>query len=290
MIETDLHKCVLCPNECGADRYIRAGKCLATDKITVARADLHFFEEPCVSGKNGSGTVFFSGCSMSCVFCQNHSISARLKGRDVTVCGLAEIFEDLEGRGAHNINLVTPTHYAVQIIEALKLRKPSVPVIYNTSGYEKREVITLLKDYIDVYLTDFKYALSATAKELSGRFDYPATAAAAVREMIDTKGVPVYDSDGMIRSGVIIRHLVVPSYIADSIKVLELIAERFKDKALISIMSQYTPLKELNLPDKINRPLTPLEYKIVIKKARELNLDGYIQELDSSGTAYIPEF
>jgi putative pyruvate formate lyase activating enzyme len=263
---------------------------LATDKITVARADLHFFEEPCVSGKNGSGTVFFSGCSMSCVFCQNHSISARLKGRDVTVCGLAEIFEDLEGRGAHNINLVTPTHYAVQIIEALKLRKPSVPVIYNTSGYEKREVITLLKDYIDVYLTDFKYALSATAKELSGRFDYPATAAAAVREMIDTKGVPVYDSDGMIRSGVIIRHLVVPSYIADSIKVLELIAERFKDKALISIMSQYTPLKELNLPDKINRPLTPLEYKIVIKKARELNLDGYIQELDSSGTAYIPEF
>ncbi|MDR2090682.1 MAG: hypothetical protein LBP62_03410 [Clostridiales bacterium] len=375
----DIKKCDICPNECGVDRRKTAGKCSAYDKPVVAGYSLHFFEEPCVSGTNGSGTVFFSGCAMRCVYCQNASVSRpfneilngngqkellsessayaspdgvplsasytripdgraafskKLKGSEISPAELADIFKKLEDAGAHNINLVSPSHFAPFIISAIKKYRPKIPVIYNTHGYEKRDTITRLNDFIDVYLTDLKYAdFSArnmpsirlkntpdipderdfssrktllnnngnpprcenktdfsAAKELSNCPNYTEYALPAIAEMIRGKGKPVIEN-GLIKSGVIIRHLVIPSYLGNSIRVLETIAENFKDDALISIMSQYTPLGELRLDEKINRPLKPLEYKIILKKALELGIgDAYVQELGSCGKEFIPEF
>jgi putative pyruvate formate lyase activating enzyme len=264
---------------------------LSNDKPALARAALHFFEEPCVSGRRGSGAVFFCGCGMRCVFCQNYGLSRNQKGKELSTAKLADVFKALEAKGAHNINLVSPSHFAPQIMESLDIYRPKIPVIYNTSGYERRDTIARLSGYIDVYLTDLKYVDSNAAKELSGRPDYPLFAIDAIGEMIARAGRPVFDGDGMITSGVIIRHLVIPSYIQNSIDTIETIARLFKDDALISIMSQYTPLSALKLPDKINRRLKPIEYKIVLKKAADLGIDNaYVQRLSSAKEDYIPEF
>ena len=287
----DLTRCDICPNECGINRFKTRGKCLAGVKPRAALASLHFFEEPCISGSKGSGTIFFSGCGMRCVYCQNHEISSGLKGEDISVEELSEIFKQLELLGADNINLVSPSHFAPQIIEALELYKPRVPVIYNTNGYEKPGTLAVLDKYIDIYLTDFKYADSDVAAELSGCPNYPVTAIGAIEKMLETKGGRLFGADGILKRGVIIRHLIIPSFLDNSLRAIEIMAERFKDKAIISLMSQYTPLKELELPEKINRPLKPLEYKIVLKRAEALGFkDIYIQDLDSVSAGYIPQF
>ncbi|MDR3294062.1 MAG: radical SAM protein [Clostridiales bacterium] len=308
----DDNTCLLCPNECGVDRRNTFGRCQCGAEIVAARAGLHFFEEPCVSGVNGSGTVFFSGCHMRCTYCQNHLISrppvgkklSELKsdkdgrgnnvrtpvGKELSVHGLIRIFKALEEQKAHNINLVSPTHFSHKIYEALSLYRPNIPVIYNTNGYEKMSVIARMKEVVDVYLTDYKYADKGAAAELSACPNYPDTADSAIAEMIKTKGKPTFDKDGTILSGVIIRHLVIPSYLQNSLDALTRIA-KYKDDAIISIMNQYTPLAELNLPEKINRKLKPIEYKIVLKKAEELGIDhAYIQEEDACGKEFIPAF
>jgi putative pyruvate formate lyase activating enzyme len=287
----DLSKCRICPNECGTNRQRNLGYCNSSDKIVIARACLHEYEEPCVSGTNGSGTIFFSGCNMRCLYCQNYEISRKQTGKVFTVKELADLFKKLEDKKAHNINLVSPSHYAPQIMEALDVYRPDIPIIYNTNGYEKASTISALKDYIDVYLTDLKYADKNTARILSDCPNYPDYAFIAIAEMIKNKGKPVFFPNGLMKSGVIIRHLVIPSYIRNSLSVVRAIADNFKEHVLVSIMSQYTPLPNLKLPREINRPLTPLEYKTVISAAQKANITAaYIQELSSCGNAYIPNF
>lgn len=287
----DLKNCKLCPNECGVNRFEKTGKCGCGSKILAARASLHHFEEPCISGKNGSGTVFFSGCGMECIYCQNYSVSRNLTGAEITPKRLSEIFRELEAQKAHNINLVSPTHFAPLIMEALDIYKPEIPVVYNTSGYEKAEIIYKLKDYIDIYLTDLKYKDSGVSYELSKRKNYFEEADKAVKAMIETKGRPRFDGEGIMKSGVIIRHLVLPSYVDNSLAVLEHIAANYKDDAVISIMSQYFPIPEVMNNKKLSRVLKPLEYRIVLNKAAQSGIEtGYIQELSSGTSEFVPQF
>ena len=218
-------KCYLCPNMCGVDRAFERGKCLAGEKAVVNRAALHFYEEPPISGVKGSGTVFFGGCVMRCEFCQNHEISRAPEGKEYTPEELAALYRRLEREGAHNINLVTPTQWSREIRASFDVYRPSVPVVYNTSGYERREIIREMSDYADVFLPDFKYSDESLGRKLSLRADYPRTALDAIEEMLKAKP-PVYEN-GLIKQGVIIRHLVLPGYVRNSIVALDMLAERF---------------------------------------------------------------
>ena len=220
-------KCTLCPRNCGADRRSGAGACRSGVKIRLARAALHFWEEPCISGKEGSGAVFFSGCPLNCLFCQNESVSHENFGRDVTPERLAGIFRELENAGAANINLVTPTHWAAEIRSALDLFRPGIPILYNCGGYESTETLRMLEGYVDVYLPDIKYADAELARKLSGVENYPDTAFAAVSEMLRQVGNPVTDDRGMIRKGVLIRHMVLPLHVKDSCRVMDRIVSEF---------------------------------------------------------------
>ena len=286
--------CNLCPRNCNTDRDVKKGYCKVNNKIKISRAALHFWEEPCISAENGSGTVFFSGCNMGCVYCQNQDISHGAFGKEITLERLAQIFLELQAQSAHNINLVTPTHFTPQIIDAVKLARNNgleIPVVYNTSSYEKAENIGNLKDTVDVYLPDFKYISSDIAKKYSFCADYPSAAKAAIDAMVKQTGPCVFDDEGVIRKGVIVRVLVLPGYTDEAKKIIEYLYNKYGDDIYISIMSQYTPCTDLAEYPEINRKLTQQEYDDVVDFAVELGLEnGFLQEGEAASESFIPPF
>ncbi len=291
-----LTDCTLCPRECHVNRMEgKRGYCKETATLAVARAALHMWEETCISGESGSGTVFFCGCNMGCIFCQNHNISRAKAGKEITVDRLAQIFLELQEQGACNINLVTPTHYVPQIAEALDLsrkRGVALPVVYNTSGYEKAETLRMLRGSVDIYLPDFKYMDEELAKECSDAPDYPAYAKQALAEMYrQTGGFKIDGQTGMMRSGVIVRHLVLPGHVKDSREVIRYLYETYKDQILISIMNQYTPMPRVSGHPLLGRKVTRREYEKVVDYALEIGVEcGYIQEGEAALESFIPEF
>ena len=261
-------------------------------KVRLARAALHQWEEPCISGTRGSGAVFFSGCVMRCVFCQNFDISAGGKGAEVSVERLSEIFLELQQQGAHNIDLVNPTHYVPEILRALDRVKSrlTIPVVYNSGGYERVETLRALQGYVDVYLPDIKYYSSALAVELSSAPDYFDTAMSAVEEMLRQTGKPRFSGDGLLQKGVIIRHLVLPYHYHDSEEVIRRVGERFGEDVLFSLMSQYTPFWKAKDIPRLNRRITTFEYRKALEAVYEAGLAGYMQERSSAKEEYTPEF
>lgn len=292
--------CRLCPRKCGVDRAKTAGFCKMGEKITAARAALHYWEEPCVSGKSGSGAVFFSGCVMRCVFCQNYEISAGGFGKEISEERLAEIFLELEQQGALNINLVNPTHFAPQIIKALNIAKERglrLPIVYNSGGYERVETLKAFDGLIDVYLPDVKYYDKRLSEEFSGAPDYFETAMNAITEMVRQTGKPIFENkigEGKILlRGTVIRHLVLPNCYKDSINVINGVAQRFRGDILFSLMSQYTPFGEVKTnPElyKMNRRITTFEYNKALDAVIAAGLDGYMQERSSAKEEYTPDF
>jgi len=284
--------CNLCPRKCNTDRSKQKGYCNTGEKIVAANASLHMWEEPCISGDRGSGTVFFSGCNLKCVYCQNRSISLNASGKEITVERLAEIFLELQHKGAHNINLVTGTHFADKIIEAVSLSKENgliLPVVYNSSGYESVETLRALERVIDIYLPDFKYFDSALAEKYSKAFDYPEVTARALDEMVRQKDL-VFDEDGMMKQGVLVRHLCLPGYIENSKNILKYLHENFGDRIIISIMNQFTPINLDNFPE-INRKVTEDEYELIVSYAVSIGIDNaYIQEGETVSESFIPPF
>lgn len=285
-----LEKCNLCPNNCSVNRFSSVGRCKIGANITVAKAYLHTWEEPVISGKNGSGTIFFSGCSLGCVFCQNYKISSDNFGKEITPSRLADIFKSLEEKGAENINLVTPTPHVYGIIDALNIYRPNIPIVYNSSGYESVETLKLLDGYVDVYLPDFKYYDNDLAYKFSNVRNYREITVNAIDEMLRQTGKPKIENR-LIKKGVIIRHLVLPSHTSDSIKVMDKILARYSSNVLVSLMGQYTPVRHNDKYAELNRKVTPLEYKRVLRYMQNVGLtNGFCQELDSSATTYIPSF
>lgn len=280
--------CNLCPNGCNADRSKTTGFCLADDNVRVSYHGLHEWEEPCISGSLGSGAIFFSGCTMRCVFCQNAKISRKADGKALTAKELAGLFA-LYDEKADNINLVSGTQYADKIIEAFKIYRPEKPVIWNTSGYETLPVIRALSPYVSVWLPDLKYVDSALSKRLSGKSDYFKYAFEAISLMTELQSKVVF-SNGLIKKGVIVRHLIIPSHIQNTLDVVKVFSENFKDKALFSLMAQYVPCGVENFKD-IDRKITALEYKRALNALDEYGItNGYIQELSSADTDFIPGF
>ncbi|MBQ8603470.1 MAG: radical SAM protein [Oscillospiraceae bacterium] len=286
--------CNICPRNCNVDRSVKPGFCSMTDTVKISRAALHMWEEPCISGEKGSGTVFFSGCNMKCVFCQNKEISTGGFGREITVDRLAEIFLELQGKGALNINLVTPTHYTLQIIDAVKLAREkglTLPVVYNTSSYEKAETIKLLKDVVDIWLPDFKYTDNTAAARYSKAGDYVQYATAAIDEMVRQQPECIFDDNGIIQKGVIVRHLVLPGQVQAAKDAVEYLYNRYGDSIFISIMSQYTPCTDLEAYPEINRKITDGEYDEVVDYAVEIGVEnGFLQEGESASESFIPPF
>ena len=280
--------CNLCPNTCKIDKTIQKGACGTSDDIYIAKYYLHPFEEPCVSGNKGSGTIFFCGCSLKCVFCQNYPLSRNQTGKRISVEQLADIFKELENMGAHNINLVNPTHYSNKIVDALKIYKPNIPIVYNTHGYENLEVLEKINDYIDVYLPDIKFYSPSISRRYTGKENYFEVTSKAI-EFMANKPL-VFGDDGMIKSGTIIRHLILPQNVSDSKKILDWFSQ-IKDKAYINIMSQYTPCGEIEKFKELQRKLTKREYDIVIDYALSLGIEkAFYQKLESADTTYIPKW
>lgn len=293
--KTNLDKCNLCPHRCNIDRRSgQIGRCKATNKVKIALVSLHKFEEPCISGKNGSGTVFFSNCNLKCKFCQNYKISQLGNGTEITVEDLAKIFINQQERGAHNINLVTPTMYAYQITQAIKIARKNgliLPIVYNTNGYENVETIELLDGYIDVYLPDFKYFNNELAIKYSGVDNYFECASKAIAKMKKQVVKNVFDKNGMIQKGLIIRHLILPNYIQNTKNILKFIKDNIGQDTYVSVMAQYFPTYLALQDNKINRKLTKKEYKQVEDYLYCLGLNnGYIQELGEHEEEYVPNF
>lgn len=286
--------CTLCPRGCRVNRDIKNGYCGQSSKLYAAKAYLHKWEEPCISGDSGSGTVFFSGCNLKCVYCQNRDIAVGNSGFEITSERLAEIFLEQQENGACNINLVTPTHFVPHIIEALDMvrgKELKIPVVYNCGGYESVETLKMLKGYVDIYLPDFKYMDSEAAKKYSNAADYPEIAKAAFDEMVRQSGESVFDETGIMQKGVIARHLVLPSYIENSKAVVEYLYNRYGDSIYMSIMNQYTPLEYVRDYPEINRRLTAAEYDEVLDFAVELGVENaFIQEGGTVSESFIPIF
>ena len=289
-----MEKCNICPRNCNVDRSVAVGFCSMSDKVKIARAALHMWEEPCISGEQGSGTVFFSGCNMKCVYCQNKDISTGGFGKEITVRQLAQTFLNLQSQGALNINMVTPTHYTLQIVQAVKLARRQglvLPIVYNTSGYEKVETLRLLEGIVDVWLPDFKYMDSETAIKYSRAADYPQIAMAAIDEMVRQAGKCVFDDGGIIQKGVIIRHLVLPGQARSAKKAVKYLHEKYGDNVFISIMSQYTPCTDLSAFPEINRKTTRAEYDEVVDYAVNIGVEnGFIQDGEAASESFIPPF
>ena len=288
----NMSQCSLCPRQCKADRETTTGFCGGGNEIKVARAALHYWEEPCISGLNGSGTVFFSGCTLKCCFCQNFKISAENFGKNISTKRLAEIFLELQEQKAENINLVNPTHYVPLIIEALDMVKDklNIPVVYNSGGYESIETLKMLDGYVDIYLPDLKYKDNIISKKYSKATDYFEVATKAIKYMYKQVGELKY-SGNMLKKGVVIRHLVLPNNRNDSIAVLDWIADNFdKDKILISLMSQFTPFYKCSEHPEINRRISTFEYNRVLEHAQKLGLKGFMQEKSSAKEEYTPDF
>ncbi len=284
-------RCSLCPRHCGAMRTDTAGEgfCGMGTLPVVARAARHLWEEPCISGARGSGTVFFSGCSLGCVFCQNQPISHYRQGVRMTVPELADLFRRVEALGVHNINLVTPTHFAPAIFDALRLYKPAVPVMWNSGGYESPEMIDQARGLVDIYLPDLKFYASGAAKLLCGAPDYFEVAMAAIQAMRAQTGAPVYDESGMLLRGTLVRHLVLPGLTGDSLHILDELAARLPGDTPVSLMRQYTPMPGLPVKG-LDRRLTSREYLRVRDHMIALGLPGFYQEKDAAEAAYTPAF
>ena len=286
--------CEICPRDCKVNRSKNLGYCRSSEKVKISMVMLHHFEEPIISGENetdnGSGTIFFSNCSLKCCYCQNSEISAGGLGKEITIQKLAEIFKELEKKGAYNINLVTPTHFASQIIEALKIYKPNIPIVWNTSGYEKPETIKKLAGFVDIFLTDFKYFSPEIAEKYSRAKNYPEMCKTSILEM--RKIVPDDKiENGLMKSGLIVRHLVLPNQTKDSLNVIDWINNNLGNKTYFSLMAQYVPMAKAKDYPEINRKIKPIEYKILIKKLNELNFtNAYLQDYDSANTTYTPNF
>ncbi len=281
--------CLLCPNKCKLDKTKNKGVCGTDNNIVIAKYYLHKFEEPIISGKNGSGTIFFCGCSLKCVFCQNYELSRSMRGKTISVKELASIFKELEDMGAHNINLVNPTHYSDQIIKALDIYRPNIPIVYNTHGYENVEILEKLNDYIDIYLPDIKFFSPTLSKRYTKKVDYFDIASKAIEFMASSKPFVMGD-DNMLKSGVIVRHLVLPQAISDSKKILDWFSN-IKEKAYINIMSQYTPFGEIDSFPELQRKLTKREYENVLDYAMSLDInDMFYQDTKSASTEYIPKW
>lgn len=290
-----LEDCTLCPRECHVNRTAgKKGYCKVTDELVVARAALHMWEEPCISGEEGSGTVFFSGCALGCVYCQNNNISKGLAGKIITIERLAEIFLELQDKGANNINLVTPSHYVPHIIEALNISRQkglTLPVVYNCSGYEKVETLRLLEGYVDIYLPDFKYMSEEPARKYSNCRDYFTVAAQALEEMVRQVKEASFDERGIMQKGVIVRHLTLPGYLDDSKKIIKYLYAAYGDRIYISIMNQYTPVIKNKLYPELNRKITDEEYEELVDYAIEIGVEnGFIQEGETALESFIPEF
>lgn len=282
--------CNACPRKCNVDRQNTLGYCKSSDKFKLARAALHFWEEPCISGKNGSGAIFFSGCNLGCVFCQNFDISHNCKGVEVSDGKLIGIMKNLVDKGANNINLVNPTHYSAQLLRVFEKYKPPVSIVYNTSGYDSVETLRLFDGIVDVYLPDFKYIRPDKAQKYSKAENYPQVAEAALTEMKRQVKSDVFDDRGIMQKGMIIRHLVLPSNTNASIEALDYLAENFDD-TYISVMAQYVPCGDLTEYKEINRPLTQREYDKVVNHIFDLGLDKiFVQELEAASDEFIPDF
>lgn len=288
-------KCSLCPRMCGTDRAAgQKGFCGGGNLVRVARAALHYWEEPCISGESGSGTVFFSGCTMRCVFCQNKEISRSEVGKEITIERLAEIYLELAAKGANNINLVTPMHYAPQIIAALDIARKNgltLPIVWNTGGWERRESIAAVRDYADIWLSDFKYFDSSLGESLSNAPNYFSVAAAALDQMVKQTCEPVFDENGIMRHGVIVRHLMLPGHLDDTKNVLRFLYENYGDSIWISIMNQYTPMcSDPRFPE-LSRTVSDEEYNEAIDFACELGIENaFVQEGGTVGESFIPPF
>ena len=288
--------CTLCPRECKANRIEgKVGFCgVAGEGIYLARAALHMWEEPCISGEDGSGTVFFSGCPLRCVYCQNHNIANAKAGKEVTKERLSEIFLELQEKGANNINLVTPTHYTPEIVWAVKKARKNglnLPIVYNCSGYEKVETLKRLDGIVDIYLTDFKYMDKEAAKRYSNAPDYPAVAKAALEEMVRQTGEAVFTDEGIMQRGLIVRHLLLPGYMENAKAVVQYVYETYGNDVFLSLMNQYTPLPQVENYPEINRRVTEEEYEELVDFAIEIGVEnGFIQEGETAEESFIPEF
>lgn len=291
----ELTKCEICPHNCKVNRLNgNTGRCKCNDKVKIALSSLHYYEEPCISGKNGSGTVFFSGCNLNCKFCQNYEISQLGKGIEVTIEQLADIFIKQQEKNANNINLVTPTMYVYQIIEAIKIAKQKglyIPIIYNSNGYENVETIKKLEGYIDIYLPDLKYYDDNLALKYSGIKEYFKYSTQAIKEMYKQVGAPKFNKDGNIVKGLMIRHLVLPNQIHDSKNILKWIKENIDENVYINIMAQYFPSYNAKEIEELNRKLTKQEYEEIENFVYELDIkNGYMQELGEHEEEYVPNF
>lgn len=291
----ELNECKLCPINCKVNRNKgQLGRCRAGKNMAIGLYKLHYDEEPCISGTSGSGTVFFSNCNLKCKFCQNYKISCEGKGEEISIERLAEIFIELQNMGANNINLVTGTPYVLHIIEAIKQAQSNglvIPILYNTSGYETIETLKLLAGYIDIYLPDFKYYDNNLAKRLSGIDNYREIAIAAIKEMYRQVGENQYDEKGILKKGMIIRHLVLPNNIQNSKDILKWIKENMPESIAISLMAQYFPTYKAKEDEQINRKLTQDEYKEIENYLYDLDLEnGYIQDLEDEEESYVPNF
>ena len=293
--ESFMKECRVCPRNCSADRLSdQKGFCRAGAEIILARAALHMWEEPCISGKEGSGAVFFSGCSLGCKFCQNGQISRGQTGKKVTVDRLADIFLELQQQKANNINLVTAGHFLPQVAEAIEKsrnRGLQIPVVYNSSGYEKSEMLKLLEGLVDIYLPDFKYMDPELAEKYSYARDYPEVAREALKEMVRQTGTPEFDRQGIMKKGVIVRHLLLPGHVKDSRRVLEYLLSTYGKEIYISLMNQYTPMPAMKDDPRLSRKVTDREYQRLIDYGIQLGLEnGFIQEGETAKESFIPEF
>ena len=289
-----LEQCTICPHNCKINRKNgQVGRCKSKYTVKIALYSTHNFEEPCISGKKGSGTVFFSNCNLNCVFCQNYEISQEGKGTEITINRLAEIFLEQQEKDVENINLVTPTSYVPQIIEAIKLARKQglkLPIVYNTNGYEKVETLKMLEGYIDIYLPDFKYSDNKLAKRLSKVDNYFETTTEALKEMYRQTGKAIFDDRGIMKKGMIIRHLVLPNHILNSRRVLKWINDNMND-VYVSIMAQYFPTYKAKEDKTLNRKLTKEEYEKIENYVYELDIEnGYMQELGEHEEEYVPKW
>ena len=289
-----LEKCTICPHKCGINRTKQVGRCKSTDKIKIALYSTHDFEEPCISGEKGSGTIFFSNCNMNCIYCQNYEISQQEKGKEISIEELAEIMLKQQEKGVENINLVTPTSYALQIMEAIKIAKNKglrIPIVYNTNGYENIETLKILEGYIDIYLPDLKYYYNELGQKYSKVNNYFEIATQAIKEMYRQVGVPQLEENGVMKKGLMIRHLVLPNNIENSKQVLKWIKENIDNEVYVSVMAQYFPTYKAKNVDELSRKLTQQEYEEIENYLFDLDLEnGYIQELGEHEEEYVPKW
>ncbi|MDO4473781.1 MAG: radical SAM protein [Eubacteriales bacterium] len=288
--------CMLCPRQCGADRRKQRGFCGETERIRVARAALHMWEEPCISGREGSGTIFFTGCNLRCVYCQNHTLSRSEVGKEITVMRLSEIMIELQEKGANNINLVTGSHYVPQIVEALDLAREKglhLPIVYNCGGYESIESLRMLQGYVDIYLPDFKYWEEESGRKYSLASDYPKVAKAAVDEMVRQVGAAEFTPSGLMKKGVIVRHLLLPGKVKEAQEIVRYLHGKYGDRIYLSLMNQYTPLPSLDkeMYPELNRRVTTYEYDKLVNYAIDTGVNcAFIQEGKTAKESFIPPF